>query len=95
MGLFSKHRFPSLPKGEELSNEAKAADTTGDLWSLFFKEATLDKIVLYTNDKIRETMEKNMYNAQDLAKQTYIKFIDKVSFIFPSGMLFGEHTVWY
>jgi hypothetical protein len=65
-------------KGEAISEEAKAAVTTGDLWSLFFKEEMLDKIVNYTNDKICETIEKNGYTTEHLNKNTYIKHVDKV-----------------
>lgn len=68
--------------GEQISDEAKKAETTGDLWSLFFREATLDKIVRYTNDKIRETLEKNVYNLEDLRKQTYMKLLDRVNLFY-------------
>jgi hypothetical protein len=67
-----------MTKGEEISAEAKAAETKGDLWSLFFRDAMLDKIVRYTNEKINETMEKQVYNEECLRKQTHFKLLDKV-----------------
>jgi hypothetical protein len=83
-----------MTKGEEISEEAKAAKTSGDLWSLFFTEDMLDKIVQFTNDKISETIEKSRYSTEHLSKNTYIQHIDKVGSL--HGKLsfvvnFGQH----
>jgi hypothetical protein len=43
-----------MRKPEELSPQAKAAVTLFELWSLFFTPEMTEKIVKYTNDKIRQ-----------------------------------------
>jgi hypothetical protein len=68
-----------MSKAEELSDKAKAAKTTEDIWSLFFTDAILDTIVQCTNQKIDEDILRANYSREDLLKQTYIRHLDKVS----------------
>jgi hypothetical protein len=67
-----------LDVGESISNEAKAAETTGDLWSLFITEEMLDLIVLYTNQKIDEDIQTNDYTEEQIRKHSHIRHVDKV-----------------
>lgn len=43
-------------------------------------DTILDKIVLYTNQKIDEDIEKANYSKEYLEKQTHIRHTDKVSY---------------
>jgi hypothetical protein len=67
-----------MSKPEELSDEAKEAKTTEDLWSLFFTDTILDKIVQYTNEKIDEDVQKKQLTAEQLRRFPHMQQIDKV-----------------
>jgi hypothetical protein len=68
-----------MSKSEELSDAAKAATTTEDIWSLFITDDILDEIVMYTNQKIDEDILKAKYSKDYLEKNNHITHIDKVS----------------
>jgi hypothetical protein len=76
----SRKRGPEdiMTKGEKISAEAAAADTVDKLWSLFFTEEMLDKIVQYTNESIVEEVDQLQYSAERMAKSPYIRATDKV-----------------
>jgi hypothetical protein len=67
-----------MSKAEGLSARALAADSILDLWGLFVTDEILDKIVQYTNEKIREDLERNQYSWEYIVKNPYMKPIDKV-----------------
>jgi hypothetical protein len=68
-----------MRKPESLSDEAKAAVTEGDLWSLFFTEEILEQIVDCTNQKIEEELEKMGYSEDRMKKSPYISRTDNVN----------------
>jgi hypothetical protein len=67
-----------MTKAERISDEAAAAITEGDLWSLFFTEQLMDKIVDSTNQKIEEEMAELSYTRERMVKSPYICQTDKV-----------------
>ena len=67
-----------MTKPAGISEEAKAAVTEGDLWSLFFTEEILDEIVTWTNQKIDDRILKKEYSAATLKKSPHICATDKV-----------------
>jgi hypothetical protein len=77
-----------MTKPEKLSDNALAAKTTAELWGLFFTDNMLDKLVMYTNDKIQETLDKKQYTPAQRRKNTHLKTVDKVhiSFLFLTGI---------
>lgn len=79
----AKRRGPEdiMSKGEKISPEAEAAETTADFWGLFFPDTILDKIVHYSNEKIAEDMAKKNYTEDQLSKKPHLKPLDKVSLI--------------
>jgi hypothetical protein len=68
-----------MTKAEGLSAEALAADSVMDLWSLFITDEILDQVVQYTNVKIGEDLERNQYPREYIAKNPYMKPVDKVN----------------
>jgi hypothetical protein len=66
-------------KEEKISDKAETAERTVDFWSLFFPDTILDKIVLYTNQKIHEDMEGKQYTEVQLRKSPHMKPVDKVT----------------
>jgi hypothetical protein len=71
-----------MTKPEKISDEAADALTEGDLWSLFFTEPLMDKIVEATNQKIGEEMTEQGYSRERMAKSPYICETDKVCCLF-------------
>jgi hypothetical protein len=69
-----------MSKPESLSARAKGAKSIADLWGLFFTPTMLDKIVLYTNHKIQEDLERKQYTPAQCRKRPHLKSIDIVSF---------------
>ena len=67
-----------LDVGEGISDQAKAAESTADLWSLFFTDEILDLIVTYTNQKIDEDIVAYNYTQESLKKHCHIRHVDKV-----------------
>jgi hypothetical protein len=61
-----------------MSEEAAAATTEGDLWSLFFTKEMLRKIVDATNDKIEEEFLAKDYTDERMKKSPYIATTDEV-----------------
>ena len=68
-----------MRKPEGISDEAKAAVTEGDFWSLFFTEEILEQIVDCTNQKIDEECQKMGYSEDRMKKSPYIAPTDKVN----------------
>jgi hypothetical protein len=68
-----------MTKPAGLSEEAKAAVTEGDLWSLFFTEEILDEIVTWTNQKIEDRCRQKNYSVATLKKSPHICLTDKVN----------------
>jgi hypothetical protein len=68
-----------MNKAEGLSAKALAANSVGDLWGLFITDEILDKVVEYTNVKIGESLERAQYSEEYIAKNTYMKPVDKVT----------------
>jgi hypothetical protein len=66
-------------KPTAISEEAKAAVTEGDLWSLYFTEKIINEIVTWTNQKIEYKIEKKNYSEDTLKKSPYISTTDEVS----------------
>jgi hypothetical protein len=69
-----------LDVGEGISDKAKEAETTGDIWGLFMTKEILERVVLYTNQKISEDIVKNAYTEEYIRSHSHIKHIDMVSF---------------
>jgi hypothetical protein len=69
-----------MSKPESLSVSAKEAKRTADLWGLFFTPTMLEKIVLYTNQKIQEDLDRNQYTAVQRRKRPHLKYVDVVCF---------------
>jgi hypothetical protein len=67
-----------MTKGEKISAQAEAAETVDELWSLFFTDEMLEKIVIYTNESIAEEVDNLQYSAERMRKSPYIRSIDKV-----------------
>lgn len=61
-----------------MSAEAAAAETEGDLWSLFFTQEMITLIVAATNDKIEEDFVKKAYTDEYLKKAPHIDYTDEV-----------------
>jgi hypothetical protein len=76
----SRKRGPEdiMSKPEKISNEALAAQSAGDFWSLFFTEDLLRCVVNSTNEKIEESFLKNDYSDERLRKSPYIAQTDAV-----------------
>ncbi len=70
-------RINQLDVAEAVSDKAKAANSTAELWGLFMTEEILDKIVTYTNQKINETILKRKYTEKFLRKRSHIRHLDK------------------
>jgi hypothetical protein len=68
-----------MSRPQKLSDEAQAADTTESLWSLYFTDEILDKIVRYTNESIQAEIETMQYTANRMYKSPYIRDLDKVN----------------
>jgi len=68
-----------MTKPAGISEEAKAAVTEGDLWSLYFTDEIIDEIVTWTNQKIEYKIAKKNYSEDTLKKAPYISTTDKVS----------------
>jgi hypothetical protein len=69
-----------MSKPEKISDEALAAQSAGDMWSIFFTEEMLRIIVDCTNEKIEESFLKNDYSEERLRKSPYIAQTDMVIF---------------
>ena len=68
-----------MTKAAGISDDAKAAVTEEDLWSLFFTKEILQEIVTWTNQKIEEQILKKNYSADTLKKSPYITTTDEVN----------------
>ena len=62
----------------QLSDQAKVAETTAELWQLFITEEMLDLMVQYTNEKIQEDLQQANHPIERLKNSTYIRTTDKV-----------------
>ncbi len=67
-----------MTKPAALSEEAKAAVTEEDLWSLFFSQQILDEIVTWTNQKIEARILEKNYTAETLKKSPHMSTTDEV-----------------
>lgn len=70
-----------MTKPRRLSREAQEADTTLELWKLFFTEKMLDLIVERTNQKIEEDLANTERTAEFLKKSPHLKPVDKVNYL--------------
>lgn len=71
-----------LNLGRRLSEQAQNAETTADLWGCFVTDELLEVILLHTNEKIRESEDKqegHEYSSERLKKSPHLKETDLVS----------------
>jgi len=74
----------------QLSTEAKNAEKIVDIWGCLVTDELLEVILLHTNEKIRESEDKqedNQYSSARLKKSPYLKETDKVSYIVVKGIV--------
>jgi hypothetical protein len=68
-----------MTKASKMSDEATAAETEVDFWSLFFTQEMVTLIVSATNDKIEEDFVKKAYTDEYLKKAPHIDYVDEVN----------------
>jgi hypothetical protein len=81
--------FLFIPE-RQLSTEAKNAEKIVDIWGCLVTDELLEVILLHTNEKIRESADKqedNQYSSARLKKSPYLKETDKVSYIVVKGIV--------
>lgn len=81
-----------MGKPQQLSAEAQAAKTNGQLWSLFITPEILEVIEKYTNEKIAEDLAKKKYSEEKLRKCPYLKQTDKVNLYLSNPFLTSLFT---
>ena len=71
--------LPTKPRA--LSEEARAAASPVELWQLFFTEEMLELLVRYTNERIAEDIQENLfrYTEENLKKAPHLKPVGMVS----------------
>jgi hypothetical protein len=82
-----------MSKPERISDEALAAQSVGDFWSLFVTDEMLHTIVEATNEKIEESFLKNGYSEERLRKSPYIVQTDAVNFLQYNNLRASKVTI--